>query len=181
MKRLMSLDQNGTMLLSDILNQRIVRELVLSSYSTSELSRTLGLPQVKVWRRVSKLLEAKLIQPAKIDHVGNLEKKLYRASALKYVPQDFIQFEPKSKSLKEAFKTYMEIQKEFMGDNALPNEIPELVGVNPVDYGVYADLKGYCRILLNPRIRGKMDRLEKQLADCKEFEILPQLIPSKFQ
>ncbi|MGI0091911.1 MAG: hypothetical protein ACREBS_09395 [Nitrososphaerales archaeon] len=176
MKRLMMLDQKGSLLLSDALNQRILRELVLSPYSTTELSRKLGMPQVKIWRRVSKLLEAQVIKQCKLDHIGNLEKKVYRATAMKYLPVQFLDFEPKSKSLKEAYKTYVEIQQEIMKDIAVSNDIPESEKMDPIDYGVYADLKSFCRILLSPRTRTKIQRLQKQLADCEELEILPQTV-----
>lgn len=171
MKRVMILDQKGSLLLSDHLNQRIVRELVLFPCSTSELSRKLGMPPVKMWRRVSKLLEAGILEHSKVDHIGNLEKKTYRATALKYVPVSYLDFEPKNKGLKEAFKSYQEIQRENMRDLSTSNEIPESASIDPVDYGVYADLKSFCRIMLNPKIQSIIKRLDKQLADCKELEI----------
>ena len=176
MKRLVILDEKGSLLLSDALNQRIVRELALSSYSTTELSRKLGIPPVKMWRRMSKLLEARVIEQCKLDHVGNLEKKIYRATALRYVPLQFLNFVPKSKSLKEAYKSYQEIQAEFMKAIALSNEIPESAATDQIDCGVYADLKDYCRILLSPLTQARLRRLDKLLADCKEFEILIQTV-----
>jgi DNA-binding Lrp family transcriptional regulator len=176
MKRLMILDQRGSLLLSDLLNQRIVRELALSPYSTTELSRKLGMPPVKVWRRVSQLLEARVIEQCKLEHVGNLEKKVYRAAALKYVPHEFLNFEPRSKSLREAYKSYLEIQREIMKDIEVSNEIPQSASMNPIDYGVYADLKGFCRIMQSPRTQAKIQRLDKQLAECNEFETIPQVV-----
>jgi len=172
----MILDENGTLLLSDVLNQRIVRELALSPYSTTELSRKLAIPPVKAWRRVSKLLAARIIEQDKLEHVGNLEKRVYRATALKYLPQEFLHFEPKSKSLKEAHNSYVEIQQEIMKDIAVSNEIPRSSSMDPIDYSVYADLKGFCRTMLSSRTQAKIQRLEKQLADCKEFEVLPQIV-----
>lgn len=176
MNRLMILDENGLSLLSDFLNQRIVRELVLSPYSTTELSRKLRMPPVKVWRRVSKLLEARIIEQEKLEHIGNLEKKVYRATALKYVPHEFLHFEPKSKSLKEAYKSYVEIQQEIMKDIAVSNEIPLSASMDPIDYGVYADLKGFCRIMLSSLTQAKIQRLDKQLTDCKDFEIISETV-----
>jgi len=179
MKRLMILDEPGTTLLSDTLNQRIVRELVLSPYSSTELSRKLRVPPVKMWRRMSKLLQAKVIEQTSTDYVGNLEKKIYRAAALRYLPQYFLQFEPKHKSLREAYKSYAEIQQEIMRDIATSNELPDTGLISPVDYGVYADLRGYCRTMLNPRIQAKIQRLEKLLSNCKEFEDVVQILPRK--
>src|SRR5271166_1932299 len=168
------MDEKGSILLSDVLNQRIIRELVLSPYSTTELSRKLGVPPVKMWRRVSKLLEARLIEQTELEYIGNLEKKVYRATAMKFLPREFLHFEPKSKSLKEAFKLYAEIQQEFMRDISVSNEIPK--SMEPIEYGVYADLKGFCQSVLNPRIQAKIQRLEKQLSECREFEPLPQTV-----
>lgn len=164
------LDQRGSFLLSDTLNQRIVRELVVCPYSTTELSRKVGISPVKVWRRVSKLLDVGILEQSKVDHVGNLEKKVYRATALKYIPTSFLDFEPKDRKLKEAYRSYLEIQRENMKDLSTSNEIPSLSPIDPIDYGVYADLKTFCRTMLNPRIQSILKRLEKQLADCKEFE-----------
>jgi len=176
MKRLMILNEEGTLLLSDVLNQRILRELVLAPHSTTELSRRLGIPPVKVWRRVSKLLDARVVEQSKVDHVGNLEKKVYRATALKYLPNEFLQFEPRNRSLKEAFRLYAEIQQEIMKDIGVSNELPESASMDPIDYGVYADLKGFCRTMLSPRMQAKILRLDKQLAECREFEDIPLTI-----
>lgn len=170
----MVLDQKGTLLLSDILNQCIIRELVISPYSSTELSRKLRMPAVKMWRRLSKLLAAKVIEQIKVDHVGNLEKKVYRATALRYIPQDLLHFEPKNKSLQEAFRSYAAIQQESMKDLAVSNEIPESSSIDPIDYGVYSDLRGFCRVMLAPQTQAMIQRLDKQLADCKEFEMVSQ-------
>lgn len=171
------LDQKGSFLLSDLLNQRIVRELVISQYSTSELSRKLGMSPVKIWRRVSKLLDAGILEQSKVDHVGNLEKKVYRATALKYVPISFLDFEPKNKNLKQAYKSYLEVQRESMKDLSTNNEIPSSLDVDLIDYGVYVDLKNFCRIMLNPKIQSILKRVDKELSDCKEFEISFQTVP----
>ena len=117
------------------------------------------------------------MEQCEIERMGNLEKKVYRATALKYLPQQLLDFEPKSKPLREACKTYAEIQKQSMKDTAVSNEIPlQLAEIDPVDYGVYLDLKGFYRIMLDPRTIARMQRLEKQLAECKEFENLSQTV-----
>ncbi len=178
MKRVMILGQIGTSLLSDTLNQRIVRELVLYAYSTTELSRKLRMSPVKVWRRVSKLLEAGILEQSKVDYIGNLEKKIYRASALRYIPVSFLDFEPKNKDLREAYKSYLEIQKESMKDLAASNEIPPSLSMDPIDYGVYAELKTFCRVMLGPKTQAILKRLDRQLADCKEFDLPAQTVIS---
>ncbi|MDG7002044.1 MAG: winged helix-turn-helix transcriptional regulator [Nitrososphaerota archaeon] len=173
MKRLMILDQNGSLLLSDVLNQRIVRQLVLSPYSSTELSRKLGVPAVKMWRRIAKLLEAKIVEPYEVEHVGNLEKKIYRATALRYIPLEFLNFEPKSKELKDAYKLYLEITNESLKRTLSSNEIPQSMSFDVVDYGVYTDLKNFCHVMLDPKTQSTLRRLDKQLAECKQFEISP--------
>jgi hypothetical protein len=173
MKRVMILDQNGSILLSDVLNQRIVRHFVLSPYSATELSRKMAVPAVKMWRRITKLLEAKIVEPFEVKHVGNLEKKIYRAAALRYIPVEYLNFEPKSKELKDAYKLYLEITNESLKRTMRSNEIPKSMAFDVVDYGVCSDLKDFCRVMLDPKTQSTLRRLDKQLAECKQFEIPP--------
>jgi len=176
MKRVMLLDQKGSALASDLLNQRILRELVISPYSATELARKLGTSVVKLWRRLSKLLEAGLIEQYRVEHVGNLEKRFYRASALRYLPVEFLQFEPRDEALRKAFVIYREIQKEGMKDLAASNEIRETETTNPVDYGVYEDLRSFCRVMQSPQTRELMKQLERQLSECRNFDSVPPIV-----
>jgi DNA-binding Lrp family transcriptional regulator len=173
MKRLMMLDQRGTILLSDILNQRIIKELVLYPLSSTDLSRRLGMPQVKVWRRITKLVEAGIVEQRRLEHTRNFEKKFFRASALRYVPFQQLDFEPKGRLLKDAYKTYLELQQESIRNTMASNEIPKDAENNPVEYGVYADLSEFCRIMLDPKTQPRLERLQQQLVECKkDFEFL---------
>lgn len=172
----MILDQKGSLLLSDVLNQRIVRQLVVSPYSSSELSRKMGVSAVKTWRRITKLLEAKIVEQYKVEYVGNMEKKLYRATALRYIPVEFLNFEPKSKELKEAYKLYSEITNESLKRTLSSNEIPKSMSFDAVDYSVYTDLKNFCHDMLDPKTQLTLKRLESKLSECKQFEILPTII-----
>ena len=85
MKTLMILGDKASELLVDGLNQRMVRELVFSEYAIAELSRKLSIPPLKTWRRIRKLVEAKLVEVARVDVIKNLEKKVYRATATNFV------------------------------------------------------------------------------------------------
>ena len=76
MKTVMILGDKASELLVDGLNQRMVRELVFSEYAISELSRKIGIPPLKTWRRIQKLVEAKLVEVARVDLIKNLEKKV---------------------------------------------------------------------------------------------------------
>lgn len=176
MKRVMILDQAGSLLLSDVLNQRIVRHLVISPYSSSELSRKIGVSAVKTWRRISKLLGAKIVEQCEVERIGNLEKKIYRATALRFIPAEFLNFEPKNKELRDAYKIYSEITNESLKRTLSSNEIPESMAFDAVDYGVYTDLKNFCRNLLDPKTQSILKRLENKLSECKQFEVLPTIL-----
>ena len=95
--------------------------------------------------------------------VGNLEKKAYRATALKYVPMSFLDFEPKNKNLKQAFKSYLVIQREGMKNLASSNEIPDSEPIDTIGYGAYSDLKCFRHAMLSEKTHAVIGRLEKQL------------------
>jgi len=58
MKLIKFLDQKGTSLVSDPLNQTILKKLVASEQSISDLSIDLKQPTLKLWRRMQRLLAA---------------------------------------------------------------------------------------------------------------------------
>jgi len=62
---------------------------------------------------MQRLLAANLVELSRTEKVGNIEKKLYRATATSYVPQKFLEFKPKDANLQEAFEIYSEIQKKI--------------------------------------------------------------------
>ncbi len=67
---------------------------------------------------MQRLAKAKLVEVSGVEKVGNLEKKLYRVTLLRYdVPQQF--FTPKlaDPHLQAAFFKYVEIPKGDYGDS----------------------------------------------------------------
>ena len=131
---------------------------------------------MKTWRRITKLLEAKIVEQCEVKLVGNMEKKIYRATALRYFPAEYLNFEPKNKELKDAYKLYSEITNESLKRTLSANEIPGSMAFDVVDYGVYTDLRNFCRAMLDPKIQSVLKRLENKLSECKQFEILPQVV-----
>ena len=159
------LDAKGTILVSDALNQIILQKLVMSPNSITELSRELNIPTLKVWRRMQKLMKAKLVEVSGVEKVGNLEKKLYRATALKYdVPQQF--FEPKldDPNLKAAFGIYAKIQNEMATilssfDSKIPKE------GDPTDFAIYAHLQAFVQALEETTTQANMREMKQLLAN----------------
>jgi DNA-binding Lrp family transcriptional regulator len=166
MKIFMLLGDSASELLFDDLNSRIVRELLFSEYAVSELSRKLRVPQLKIWRRVQKLVDAKVLEVVRVEKAQNLEKKIYRAAAAKFVPRQFLDLKPANKSLAKAFNTYLEIQRQLMSGMARFSEIPE--GANPVDYAIYASSKSFCQIFRDPDVKNKVERLEREISEFEE-------------
>ncbi len=74
MKLVKFLDQKGTILVLDPLNQTLLKNLVVSEASISELAAKLNLPTLKLWRRMQKLLKANLIEIVRTEKVGNIKK-----------------------------------------------------------------------------------------------------------
>lgn len=90
----MIMGDKASELLLDSLNQRMVKELVFSEYAIAELSRKLNIPPLKTWRRIQKLVEAKVVEVARVDVIQNLEKKIYRATATRFVPRQLLDLKP---------------------------------------------------------------------------------------
>src|SRR5271155_2421622 len=111
MKVLQVLDQSETRLLTDLLNQMILRELVLSERSVTGLAKKLNSSTLKLWRRMQKLESSGLIEISRVKRSGNIETKLYRATAASYVPDQFLQFRPTDPRLMAAFAVFSEFQK----------------------------------------------------------------------
>ena len=165
MKVVRLLNQDETKLLSDLLNQRIIRELVLSERSITDLANRLDTPTLKVWRRMQKLEELGLIELSRTQKSGNIETKKYRASATGFVPQQFLDFKPKDDRLRQAFATYSQIHAAVTDLISSANEIP--AETDPVDYSFYASMKSFAEVLTRPENQEKLTRLQKQLSDFK--------------
>ena len=165
MKLVKILDAKGTVLISDALNQMILQKLVTSQYSITELSRSLNVPVLKLWRRMQQLMKAKLVEVSGMERVGNLEKKLYRAVALRYeIPQHF--FEPKlnDPNIQEAFGVYAKIQNEMMTilsafDDCMPKE------GDPTDFAIYAQMQAFVQIFEKSSTQEKIQVMKLKLSN----------------
>ena len=128
MKMIKILDAKGMVLISDALNQMILEKLVKSQCSVTQLSRELNIPTLKIWRRIERLQKSRLVEVTSFNKIGNLEQKLYRATALRYeLPSQFSEPKLNNPNLMEAFKIYTKIQNEMMNalaafDDKVPKE-----------------------------------------------------------
>jgi DNA-binding Lrp family transcriptional regulator len=165
MKLVRVLDGSETALASDRLNQLILKELVESEYSVTELARRLGLPTLRLWRRMQRLLAANMIELSAIKKSGNIEKKLYRATAASYVPAQLWDFKSKNPRLSETFEIYSRIQKSMMTLLSNVNEIPK--GANPSDYAMYASMKAFAQVCGKPDVQESISELQKKLSEYK--------------
>jgi hypothetical protein len=166
MKLIKFLDQKGTSLVSEPLNQTILKKLVASEQSISDLSAELKQPTIKLWRRMQRLLTANLVELTRTEKIGNIEKKLYRATATSYVPQKFLEFKPKDANLQEAFEIYSEIQKKIITDVSRFNEVPK--ATYPIDFALYASMQAFAQICREPATQAKLIQLEEKLAIYKK-------------
>ena len=167
MKMVKVLDAEGTILVSDALNQIILQKLVTSPRSITELSRELHIPALKVWRRIQRLMKTKLVEVSGVEKIGNLEKKLYRATALRYdVPQQF--FEPKltDPNIQAAFGQYTKIQDEMITIlSTFDNKIPE--EGDPTDFAVYAVMQAFVEVFEKSTTQASIQEMKKMLARFK--------------
>ncbi len=168
MKTVIIMDDRASELLLDGLNQRVVRELVFSEYGIAELSRKLNVPPLKIWRRIQKLVDAKVVEVARVDTIRNLEKKIYRATATNFVARQFLDLKPKDRALGNAFRTYLEIQGQLMRRVSSLADIPK--GVDPIDFTIYAAVKSYCQVFLDPKLEEKLRRLERDIAEFEQAQ-----------
>lgn len=163
MKIVRLLDQEETKAVSDLLNQTILRELVGSELSISSLAKRLEVPVLKVWRRVQRLESLRLVEVSRTRKSGNIETKLYRASAVRFVPNDFLSFKPRDPRLLEAFAIFSEFQGEYTRLVSELNEIPE--GWDPVDYLFYASMRAFAEAHGQPQAWKKVSTLAQKLSE----------------
>ncbi len=165
MKLLRVLDAPSTTLVYDLHNQMILKELVESEGSVTELARKLNIPMVTLWKRMQKLLAANLVELSRVKKSGNLEKKLYRATAARFVPAQLLSFKPKDRHLREASEVYSQIQN--MGVKLLTQtyEIPE--DADPSDYALYANLLAFVQVSRMPDFERRVAELQKKLSEYK--------------
>lgn len=178
MKIVRLLDQEETRAVSDLLNQTILRELVGSELSVTGLAKRLDVPVLKVWRRVQRLESLRLVEVSETRKSGNIQTKLYRASAARFVPNDFLSFKPSDPRLLDAFAIFSEFQGQYARLVSEFNEIPD--GWDPVDYLFYASMRAFAQVHGQPQAWKKVSTLAEKLS---EFEAGParRLDPSRAQ
>ncbi len=173
MKTVKLLDQEGTALIYDALNQAILNKLVADEHSISELSAELNQPPLKLWRRMQKLAKANLVELAQTKKVGNLEKKMYRSTAVWFTPHQYFSITPKNPDLKEAFEIYSGIQKEMMLALLALGDVPK--EAEPSDFSLYANMQVFVQLCSKPVTQTKIVELEKKLAKFRQQnKFLPQ-------
>lgn len=165
MKMLKILDAKGIILISDALNQLIIQKLVTSQYSITELARELNISPLKLWRRMQRLTAAKLVEVSGVVKVGNLEKKLYRATSLKYdVPQAFVMPKLTDSNLKAALGLYSEIQSEMtIILSKFDDKIPKKG--DPTDFTIYAFMQAFVQVFDKSTTQGSIQEMKKMLSN----------------
>ena len=165
MKLLRVLDAPSTTLVYDLHNQMILKELVESERSVTELAGKLNIPMVTLWKRMQKLLAANLVELSSIKKSGNLEKKLYRATSARFVPAQLLSFKPKDRHLTEASEIYSQIQNMGMKLLTQTYEIPK--DADPSDYALYGNLLAFVQVSKMPEFERRVAELEKKLSAYK--------------
>ncbi len=145
------------MLLQDTLNQAILKLLVDSALSATSVSKRLGEPHLKVWRRLQQLRAQGLIEEAGSVKKRNLEVKLYRAAAAKYLPRGAMDLEPSDHKLKEAYDLYRKIASEILYSISEYSPIPS--GVNPRDFCVATEIYVNAKVLTRADTQEKLRRI----------------------
>ncbi len=166
MKLVKVLDKEGNHLVSDPTNQIILRELVTSEHSVSELAAQLNLPILNLWRRMQKLQKAGLVELTKTVKAGNIEKKFYRSTATWFTPKEYFNFKPKDPNLQEAFAIYTEIQKMLVENMATYSEIPN--DADPIDFSLFANMQAFAEVCCKPTTQAKIVRLQQELKEFSE-------------
>jgi DNA-binding Lrp family transcriptional regulator len=163
MKLVMVIDEKTSTLFSDHVNRAIIRELVFRERSVSGLADIMKMKTVNVWRRVAKMKEAGIVRLSRTERVGNLEKKLYRASAMLFVPAQPLQFEPKNENLKQALAIYTGFQinliKSMMGTE-IPDDADDLV-----DRAIRAELESFVKTALNKETRDELEKIRELIGN----------------
>jgi hypothetical protein len=74
----------------------------------------------------------------------------------------FLDLVPKNEKLREAFRTYLELQRKVMSNMSTLSEIPK--EADPVDYAIYFSVKSFCEAFLNPELKPKLLQLEREIS-----------------
>ncbi len=167
MKLMKIVNKEGADLINDPTNQIILRELVDNERSTSELAAKFNLPLLKLWRRMQKLQKAQLIELTSTKKVGNLEKKLYRATAAWFAPEQFFSLKTHNPLLQDAFNVYSEIQNLMLAEMAAFTEIPK--NAVPMDYSLFANMYAFIVVSTKPATQAKILELKEKLAKFRQL------------
>lgn len=157
MKRIMVVDGRTSAILQDPLNQRILRQLVASELSVKKISRILDEPSLKIWRRIRSLKGKGLVEEAGVLRVRNLDVKLYRATAARYISRDSLDYEPEEVTLKQAYALFRAIQSEIL--DVLYRYDPVPANVNPIDFCVATDLYAYAKVMTREDTQRKLSAM----------------------
>jgi DNA-binding Lrp family transcriptional regulator len=170
MKLVRLLDAPATALLYDLHNQIMLKELVEAECSVGELAERLNIPMVTVWKRMQKLLSANLVELSGIKKTGNLERKMYRATAARFIPAQLLTFKPKNRHLQEALEIFARIQNMGLALMAQKHDIP--AGEYPFDYVLYENMRAFVEVSKMPEFHRGISELEERLS---AFELSKEL------
>jgi hypothetical protein len=174
MKIVKFLDQKNTTLVIDPLNQTILKNLVTKELSISELAAKMNMPTLKLWRRIQKLSKANLVILTRTEKVGNIEKKMYRATATRYVPQNFFDLKPKDTNLKAAFDIYSDIQKDMWTKVSDLGDVP--ANADPTDYALFASMQSFAEVCTEATTQAKLVELVKELSKFQKQNSLTKIV-----
>ena len=165
MKMLKILDAKETVIVADALNQLILQKLAMSPYSITGLSKEINIPALKLWRRIQRLMKARLVEVSRVEKVGNLEKKLYRATALRYdVSQKFFGPKISDSDLGAAFEIYAKIQSNM---NEILTEFDDQIPTiqDPTDFAIYALMQAFVQTFEKPTTKQSIDAMKEKLTN----------------
>jgi DNA-binding Lrp family transcriptional regulator len=137
----------------------------MAPQSISDLSRQLNIPTLKLWRRIQQLQRAKLVELVGVEKVGNLEKKFYRVTALKYdLPAQFFAPKLNDSNLKASFEKYSGIQNEMnMVLSKFESQIPS--EGDPTNFAVYAYMQAFVEVFQRVSTQTSLDEMKQLLAN----------------
>jgi hypothetical protein len=114
---------------------------------------------------MQKLLAVDLIELSATKKSGNIEKKLYRATAANYVSAQLLDYKPKDPRLSEAFEFYSQIQQSMRALLSETYEIPK--EADPIDFAIYANMRAFAQVCGRRDVQERISQLDRKLADYK--------------
>ena len=110
-------------------------------------------------------MKATLIEVSGTEKVGNLEKKLYRATALRYdVPQQFFEPNLHDPDIQAAVGIFAEIQSEVNAilstfDRHIPKE------GDPTDFAFYALMQAFVQVFEKSTTQASIQKMKQKLTN----------------